>query len=145
MTQINVDSSLKGALGELYFKHFCKINNYCYIKLEDIYRNFTPQGYLIFKCGFERLKIKIPEKEEDEIRMVCKPSNHDEESPSFVFDFLTYSREYKKLYWVEIKTGNSELRKNQEKMIKLCKLPVKIFKVTSKPPEQIDIVYKNYY
>jgi len=144
MTQVEIDNLLKGDLGELYFKHFCKNNNYCYIKLEDIYRTFTPEGYLIFKCGFERLTIKIHEEIENEIRTVCKPSNNDEKSPSFVFDFLTYSKEYKKFYWVEIKTGSSELRKNQENVIKLCKLPVKIFKVTSKPPEQIDIVYKNH-
>ncbi len=75
---------------------------------------------LVFKFGFERIYIEIPDKIADEIRRVCM-TTYINGSTSFVFDFLTCrmyehdptyrinKKEPNKFNWIEIKTGSSEL------------------------------------
>ena len=61
---------------------------YAFIKLEDIYKTFTPEDILEFKFGFDRVLIHVPEPIVDEIRRICKPMDVDG-SDSYVLDFLT--------------------------------------------------------
>ncbi len=139
MVTPRITNKLKGSLGEIYYKEFCDQRGWAYISLENIYENMNPDWIFIFKKGFHRIKIKIPEIIHDEINWMIKPTNSSQTSPSFVFDFLackvgTY-KEYSKIQtsefftWVESKTGNAIFSGSQIKAMSKIKMPLAIFHV----------------
>ena len=157
MGKLEVSKELKGDFGELCFKHFCLKNHFAYIKLEDIYKSFTPKDMLTFKYGFYRIPVAIPHDVGEEIRLICRPSNSKEFQPSFVLDYLTVAlnsdfvfddqmKTYRQttpmpyLSWVEVKYGTSQLTKNQEAIKKIkTKIPVRVFRVLGKIPDEIEV------
>lgn len=154
MVYLEFDNHLKGDFGELVFEHFSKKNGYAYIKLEDIYKTLTPNNVLTFRQGWMRRKIKLPDDMIEEVRMICKPSNDNDGSPSFVFDYLTIGlpkayfddkgnqiKEFTRFafHWVEIKTNKSVLTPNQETTIKKIKTPFYVFRVLFALPNNIDV------
>ncbi|HLF54834.1 MAG TPA: hypothetical protein VI612_03880 [Candidatus Nanoarchaeia archaeon] len=153
MATIELTPQLQGDLGELYFKHFTKERNYAYIKLEDIYNTLTLKNELVFRNGFERLPIKIPDEIIEEVRKFAMPiKNYPSTSPGFIFDFLTLSlwpepekrgKEKDQFHWVEIKTGNAELSEGQKQAKKEAKLQVDVFRVIHTMPKEIDIKWES--
>ncbi len=153
MVNLEVTNLLRGDLGELYFKHLCLQRGFAYIKLEDIYNNFTPSDILEFKFGFDRIQIEIPSDIVDEVRRICKPVVFNN-SLSFVFDFLTCRlgasyfpgvinrRESHHFYWVDVKTGGGQLSSRQIGTLKTCKIKGAIFRIidVNLPPEEVDII-----
>lgn len=153
MVRPRITNSLKGSLGELYYKEYCDQKGWAYISLENIHNSIFENNELVFKKGFHRIRIKIPDEIIDEIKGVSEPTNNSEENPSFVFDFLAckvgnfteFSGITANPYfcWVEIKTGSSGLSQNQEAMLNEIDLPIAIFHIEDVlvPPEEIEMSY----
>jgi hypothetical protein len=155
MAGIRVTNQLRGDLGELYFKHLCQQRGYAYARLEEIYQRFSPKGIIVFKMGFDRIAVAIPEEVIDEIWRVCRPTLIGG-NPSFVFDFLTCSvgdgydvsdineLPVSAFNWVEIKTGGGQLSMHQGKVARDCKIPVSVFRVKNVDvnPHRVDIVWE---
>ena len=147
MVRPKITNSLKGALGEVYYKEFCDQRGWAYLSVENI--NNGPTGHeFTFKKGFNRIPVRIPSEVHPELESVSHPTNESAENPSFVFDFLacrvgTYDKydvvSNPDLCWVEIKTGDSYLSKNQTEMLKHIKLPLAIFYIEDvlAPPSRI--------
>jgi len=164
MGKLRVSKKLQGDYGELIFEHFSKQNNYAYITLEEIYRTFTPRNKLVFRYGYERIEVDIPDEIVEEVRSFCKPTNKKEEEPSFVFDYLTVSIRgcfslnsktgvthqsrppiRKSFNWVEIKTGKAKLSKNQKAYIEKSLIGVSIFKIPIKLDGEIPVLWDKKY
>ena len=60
MTRLQITNSLKGSLGELYYKEYCYQHGWAYTSLEQIFKNPLHNNRLEFKFGFERILVKIP-------------------------------------------------------------------------------------
>ena len=111
----------------------------------------NPDWIFIFKKGFHRIKIKIPEKIRDEITELVKPTNLSQSSPSFVFDFLACKVGDSKNYfgvhtsdqfaWVESKTGSGIFSGSQVNAMSKIKLALAIFQINDvlEAPENIDM------
>ena len=146
--KLELTNLLKGDIGELIYEHYSIQNQYAYLKTEEIYKDFRLSNILKFRHGWERITVKVPALVEEEIRKFARPSNNNEENPSFVFDYLSMSlkmsfdydesrkihlpRPYlseKAFKWNEIKTGKSYLSENQEKQKKETKLGVYVFRI----------------
>ena len=57
MTRPKITNSLKGALGETYYKELCNQRGWAYCSLENLYgRNLDA---VWFKMGFNRLQVHI--------------------------------------------------------------------------------------
>ena len=95
-----ITNKLRGSLGEIYYKEFCDQEGWAYTSLENIYESMNDEWEFTFKKGFDRIKITIPERIREEVKMLIKPTNRSKTSPSFVFDFLACNikkyREYSK-------------------------------------------------
>lgn len=140
MPTVNLSNNLKGRIGSVIFEEMCIENSFAWIKLEDIYKNFTPDNLLTFKYKFQRIQVKIPNSISREIWAVCRPTNGKQKSPSFLCDYLTLKfnstffeivkngceTNYKLINshksldrhlfsWIEIKSNNATLTKNQRK------------------------------
>ena len=97
----------------------------------------NPEWTFTFKKGFDRIKITIPEKIREEVKMLIKPTNRSKTSPSFVFDFLACNvkryREYSKVNsdvfftWVESKIGHVIFSGSQIRTMSKIDLPLAIF------------------
>ncbi len=102
-----------------------------------------------FKKGFDRIKITIPERIREEVKMLIKPTNRSKTSPSFVFDFLACNvkkyREYSKVNsdvfftWVESKTGHVIFSGSQIRTMSKIELPLAIFHIDNVLAEPKDI------
>ena len=135
-----ITNKLRGALGEIYYKEYCDQKGWAYTSLENIYETMNPNWIFIFKKGFHRIKILIPQKFRDEISWVIKPTNNSVTRPSFVFDFLACkvgtSKNYSKTItgsnfaWVESKTGSGVFSSSQYKTMSKIKLPLAIFHIS---------------
>lgn len=152
---LKITPELLGALGETYYKEYCAQHGWAYVSLEQIYKNKIQNGRLEFKLGFERILIKIPNEIKSEIESLATPSNKNEESPSFVYDFLA-CKAYESsdprfidgtkpddFRWVEVKTGKSELSENQlstSERIKIQFVICRIIDVTEYP-EDLEIYW----
>lgn len=156
---LDITNSLKGALGELYYKEGCDQRGWGYISLENINNaarssvSFKDNHVLVFKKGFHRIPVKISIDLIREIMDTSKPTNNSEENPSFVFDFLackvgqrgTYSgivnADASSLCWVEIKTGGGGLSDNQVAALGKIMLKLAIFYIEDvlAPPTRIEI------
>ena len=107
----------------------------------------------MFRNGFERLTIKIPDEIIEEVRKFATPiKNYPDNSPGFIFDFLTLSlwgkpedrgKERTQFHWVEIKTGNAELSEGQKQAEKGAKLQVEVFRVIHTMQKDIDIKWES--
>ena len=90
-----------------------------------------------------------------EIYEITRPSNRDEASPSFVYDFLAcraFDRDDPRrldglepddFRWVEVKTGNSVLTNNQIRTLNEISLPLAIFRIPNilDSPEDWEILW----
>ena len=135
MTRPRITNSLKGALGETYYKELCNQKGWAYCSLENLYgRNLDA---VWFKMGFNRLQVHIPNGIRTEVQQVSKPSNNSASNPSFVFDYLAckIDRPASKIHypkdfcWSEIKTGLGLFSENQYKMMQTIHLPIAVFHI----------------
>lgn len=153
MVTPRITNKLRGSLGEIYYKEFCDQAGWAYISLENIYEYMNSEWIFTFKKGFDRIKIEIPEKIREEVKMVIKPTNRSKTSPSFVFDFLACNvkkyREYSNVNsdvfftWVENKTGHMVFSGSQIMTMSKIALPLAIFHIADvlAKPGDIRMVY----
>ncbi|KFM15812.1 hypothetical protein SCCGRSA3_02560, partial [Marine Group I thaumarchaeote SCGC RSA3] len=138
MTRPRITASLKGSLGELYYKELCDQAGWAYISLENIHKSQN-QDVLEFKKGFNRVQVKIPSQIKPEIYKIANPSNNWSNRPSFVFDYLvckvgnydSYPDVWnvKEFCWAEVKTGQGIFSENQYKALFEIKLPIAVFHI----------------
>ena len=77
---LGVTPSLKGALGELYFKESCDQQGLAHVALHDIdIKNNT----LVFSKGINKINIRLMDKIVPEIKEYSRPFNG-----KFLFDYL---------------------------------------------------------
>jgi len=148
-----ITNKLRGSLGEIYYKEFCDQGGWAYTSLENIYESMNSEWNFTFKKGFDRIKITIPERIREEVKMLIKPTNKSSTSPSFVFDFLACNvkkyREYSKVNsdifftWVESKTGHVIFSGSQIRTMSKIELPLAIFHIDDvlAKPEDIRMIY----
>lgn len=146
MRKLKLNNRLIGGIGELMFEHYCFQNGFAFIRLEDIYNHFTGRRLLKFKCNYTRIEVIVPEDIEEELRKVSKPTNGKENSPTFVYDYLTVNLRYsfdningnyvakprlckEDFFWGEVKTGSSPPSYNQIAFARSSELPVKLFRI----------------
>ncbi|NWG36711.1 hypothetical protein [Nitrososphaera sp.] len=150
---LEITKSLKGALGELYYKEGSDQKGWAYISLENIHNSDFKDNVLVFKKGFHRIKIKIHDNLIREIKEISKPTNDSKENPSFVFDYLACKVSQRERYdgvlvanptalcWVEVKTGRSGFSDNQVDALEKIKIPLALFYIQDvlAPPRKIEI------
>jgi hypothetical protein len=150
---LEMTKSLRGALGELYYKEGCDQKGWAFISLECIHNSSFKDNVLVFKKGFHRISIKIHEQLVSEIKEIAKPTNNSKESPSFVFDFLACRVRQREKYegvmlanptelcWVEVKTGKSGLTDNQVDTLGKITIPLALFYIEDvlASPRKIEI------
>ena len=141
MQQVEITPEFLGSLGECCYKQFSNLRGWAWTSTEKIYRTPMHNNRLEFVFGFDRILVNIPFDIQQEIHDISRPSNRDEASPSFVYDFLACkayeSDDPRKLdgmkrydfRWVEVKTGNSALTNNQIRMLKEISLDLAIFRI----------------
>ncbi len=152
MATVKNSKRLRGDLGELVFEHFCSTRQFGYTHLEEIYNTLTPNNILTFRYGWDRKRVVLPHEITQEVRTICQPSNKDEKSPSFVFDYLTVSlRDYERdkitpdsFNWVEIKTGQSPLSPNQLRKRDIVQLKFHVFRINTQFPQEYDVAWEKY-
>src|SRR5262245_4183128 len=90
--KLDVTPSLNGTLGEAYYKEGCDQHGWAYISLENIHNDMSSQfkdnHILVFKKGFHRIRVRIPESLISELMEISRPTNTSIGNPSFVFDYL---------------------------------------------------------
>lgn len=145
-----ITKTLKGALGETYYKELCAQKGWAYCSLEAIH-NCKDLGNVVFKMGFDRIRVSIPKPLRPEVARISKPSNSDAQNPSFVFDYLACKAcgdASRMLYpakgdfcWAEIKTGLGIFSDNQYKTLSEIQLPIAVFHVEDvmTRPQYIDM------
>ena len=128
MTRPKITNSLKGALGETYYKELCSQRGWAYCSLEVIY-SCKDLDTVTFKMGFERIRVNIPRSIRSEVLRIAKPSNKSpSHNPSFVFDYLSCKigqedtsqiqhPQASDFCWAEIKTGLGIFSDNQYKTL----------------------------
>jgi len=134
-----ITNKLRGSLGEIYYKEFCDQRGWAYTSLENLYEYMNPDWIFVFKKGFHRIKIRIPEKIRNEVTELIKPTNLSQSSPSFVFDFLACKVGDSKNYsgvktsdnftWVESKTGSGVFSGSQVNAMSKIKISLAIFHI----------------
>ena len=151
MLSPKITRKFKGSLGELYYKEFCDQKGWAYISLENIHEFMNPEWTFTFKKGFHRITITIPEKYRDEIKLLVKPTNNSNTSPSFVFDFLTCKVGNYKDYstvkqntifnWAEIKTGHAPFTSSQVNAMSKITMQLAIFHIVDvlEKPELVEM------
>lgn len=146
-----ITNSLKGALGETYYKELCNQRGWAYCSLETLYNSNL--DVVSFKKGFSRIKVKIPNSIKSEIKQIATPSNGSKENPSFVFDylackvgddvgsFIVYPKEF---CWAEVKTGLGIFSNNQRNTMYEIELPIAVFHIEDifAKPHQIEMDWK---
>lgn len=151
MAKPRISNKLRGSLGELYYKEYCDQKGWAYTSLENIYYSMNDDWIFTFKKGFHRIKVKIPKEIQEEVKLLVKPTNNSEASPSFVFDFLACKVGTFKNYsgvktsdyfaWVESKTGSGVFSSSQYNAMSKIKLPLAIFHINDvlEQPEMIEM------
>ena len=86
--QVEITPEFLGALGECCYKQFSNLRGWAWTSTEKIYRTPMHNNRLEFVFGFDRILVNIPFDIQQEILDITRPSNRDEASPSFVYDFL---------------------------------------------------------
>ncbi len=146
-----ITKTLKGALGETYYKELCSQKGWAYCSLETIH-SCKNLDNVVFKMGFDRIRVSIPGSIRPEVIRTSKPSNHDAQNPSFVFDYLACKAEYadtrRTLHpakddfcWAEVKTGLGIFSDNQCNMLSEIRLPIAVFQIEDimAKPQHIDM------
>ncbi|MBM3910417.1 MAG: hypothetical protein FJ356_02065 [Thaumarchaeota archaeon] len=142
MAKIRITPRLTGTLAEAYFKEYCDQRGWAYLSLEQIHENGIKNGKLKFKKGFKRILVQLPEEIIKEIESISKPSNSSTLNPTFVYDFLTCKvglgrkedeilqmKNKNDFSWVEVKTSNVGLTRNQVQTLKKITIPLYRFRV----------------
>lgn len=140
--KIDITDRLSGALSETYFKESCDQQGWAYISLEQIHENKIKDNTLKFRKGFNRISIRLPEEIIKEVEEISKPSNVSILCPSYVYDFLLCrveqtddesdiikKKNFEDFRWAEVKTGYSELTKNQIETLSKIKMPLYRYRV----------------
>ena len=70
MIRPRITDSLKGSLGELYYKELCDQTGWAYISLENIHKSEN-YDILEFKKGFNRVQVRIPSQIKSEIQKIA--------------------------------------------------------------------------
>ena len=134
-----ITNALKGALGETYYKELCSQKGWAYCSLEAIH-HCKDLGSVVFKTGFDRIRVCIPESIRPEVGRISRPSNRDAGNPSFVFDYLVckagqgdrsriqYPRS-NDFCWAEVKTGLGIFSDNQYETLSKIRLQIAVFHV----------------
>jgi len=157
MSQVDITPQFLGELGESCYKQYSTLHGWAWTSTEKIYRNPSHNNRIEFTFGFERILVTIPFEIQEEIHYISRPSNRDEASPSFVYDFLACkaypSEDPRKLdgltpndfRWVEVKTGNSVLSNNQINKLNDITIPLAIFRIPNilDPPEEWQVYWKS--
>ncbi len=149
MTRPKITKSLKGALGETYYKELCSQRGWAYCSLETIH-GCKNLGDVVFKMGFERFRVHIPESIRPEVLQISEPSNRSSYNPSFVFDYLACKIEQANtshiqhpsdFCWAEVKTGLGIFSDSQYKTLSDIRLPIAVFYIENvlSKPEYIDM------
>lgn len=146
-----ITKTLKGALGETYYKELCAQKRWAYCSLETIH-NCKDLNNVVFKMGFDRIRINIPKYIRSEVTHISKPSNSDVHNPSFVFDYLackigeadvsrTLHPTKDDFCWAEVKTGLGIFSDNQYKTLSDIRLPIAVFSIEDvlAKPQYIDM------
>lgn len=146
-----ITKTLKGALGETYYKELCAQKGWAYCSLEAIH-NCKDLGSVVFKMGFDRIRVNIPGSIRPEVIRISKPSNRDTQNPSFVFDYLacragnadTSSILHPtkgEFCWAEVKTGLGIFSNNQYNTLSEIRLPIAVFHIEDvmAKPQSIDM------
>ena len=143
-----ITNSLKGSLGQTYYKELCSQRGWAYCSLENLH------GYnldsVLFKKGFDRLRVYIPKEIRPEVSRIATPSNNSQSNPSYVFDYLAckignadYSQiQYPKTFcWAEVKTGLGIFSENQFYTLPFLRLPIAFFHIKDvlDKPENIEM------
>ena len=156
---VTITPEFLGALGECCYKQYSNLRGYAWTSTEKIYRTPMHNDRLEFVRGFDRILVDIPLGIQKEIYKITRPSNRDEASPSFVYDFLACkafeSDDPRRLdglsvndfRWVEVKTGNSVLTNNQIRKLHEISLPLAIFRIPNilDPPQEWEIMWEEGY
>ena len=146
-----ITKTLKGSLGETYYKELCVQKGWAYCSLETIY-NCKDLDSVVFKMGFDRIRVSIPESIRPEVIRISKPSNRDSHNPSFVFDYLACKAGYAgasrilrpakgDFCWAEIKTGLGIFSDNQYRTLSEIRMPIAVFHIEDvmAKPQHIDM------
>jgi len=156
MGQVDITPEFLGELGECCLKQYSSLNGWAWTSTEKIYKKPVHNNRLEFAFGFERILVQIPFEIQQEIHEISKPSNRDEASPSFVYDYLAckaYASDDPRLLdemkfddfrWVEVKTGYSQLSNNQIRKLNVITIPLVVFRVPNilDSPNEWKIVLK---
>ena len=151
MVNPEITNSLKGALGQTYYKELCSQRGWAYCSLEDLHeRNLES---VLFKKGFDRLRVCIPKEIRSEVSRIATPSNDSRSNPSYVFDYLACkiaNLDYSQILhpdmfcWAEIKTGLGIFSENQYKTLSTIELQIAAFYVDDvlANPQDIEMSWK---
>ena len=129
---------LLGDLGETFFKHYSDSRGFAYSRAEDIGWEFIHKQLIRFKKGFQRLDVRIPDELCKLLIEIIEPNPDYPKTPAYSFDFITCvidrreleesasqyvveGKEVARFTIVEVKTGNSSLTKNEERVRELCR------------------------
>ena len=139
MARPKITSTLKGALGETYYKELCSQRGWAYCSLETLH-NCGNLGSVVFKMGFDRIHVDIPESIRQEVTRIARPSNRSSGNPSFVFDYLACKvgrvdsssvcrPKSDDFCWAEVKTGLGIFSDNQYRTLSEIRLPIAVFHI----------------
>jgi hypothetical protein len=137
MAKVVITNLLRGDLAEMYFRHFSIASGYAYAHAEDIGWELLHRNFVIFKLGFRRLPINVPNELSDLLVDIVRPANRSAVSPSYPFDFVTcsvtpedvdmqpegatiYGKKLYEFTIVEIKSGMSTLTYNEQLVMRKC-------------------------
>lgn len=151
MVRPKITNTLKGSLGETYYKELCSQKGWAYCSLEVLH-NCKDLGSVVFKTGFERMRVNIPNSIRPEVERIARPSNRIGHNPSFVFDYLackvsqtsTSQTQYPRrddFCWAEVKTGLGIFSDNQYRTLSEINLPIAVFHIENvlAKPQYIDM------
>jgi len=155
--KVEITPEFLGELGEACYKQYCALNGWAWVSTEKIFKKPIHNDRLEFTFGFERILVKIPFDIQEEIYDISRPTNRDEASPSFVYDFLACkayeSDDPRRLdgmtvndfRWAEVKTGNSQLSNNQIRTLKKISLNLAVFHIPNifDPPKTWEVYWKD--
>jgi hypothetical protein len=139
--KLQITSSVKAALAELYFKEECSQTRWAYSSLERIHKvgsaRFKDDGILQFRAGVEDVDVRILHGIIPEVLEICKPAAGE----SYVFSYLAYNigRDFQRagpvvanpagLSWVHVKKGAGLFSDAQLDTLQKIRLPLTIFSV----------------
>lgn len=129
---------LLGDLGETFFKNYSNYRGFAYSRAEDIGWEFIHRRLIRFKKGFQRIDVRIPDELGKLLVEIIEPNPDYPKTPAYSFDFITCviekaeledtasqyvveGKEVRSFTIVEVKTGNSYLTKNEERVRELCR------------------------